>query len=159
MTHPALLDTTVLSYFAVVGRADLPLRLYPHAGTTPAALVEYREGVAGGQLPAEAWDVLPVLELTPEESEFAASLPIGIGAGERTCLAVAKYRDGLLATDDLAARSLALRHGVAVTGTVGILLRCVREGMLAVAEANTLLARMIAAGYRSPVTTLDALLP
>jgi hypothetical protein len=35
-------------------------------------------------------------------------------------------------------------------GTIGILLRCVRERMLAVAEANTLLAGMIAAGYRSP---------
>jgi len=45
-----------------------------------------------------------------------------------------------------------------VTGTVGILLACVRQGYLAQNQANALLTAMIAAGYRSPVESLDALL-
>jgi predicted nucleic acid-binding protein len=81
-----------------------------------------------------------------------------LGAGERSCLAVAISRSGALASDDLLARRWARQHGVEVTGTVGILLACARRGYLAPEQANTLLAAMIAAGYRSPVESLDALL-
>ena len=49
-------------------------------------------------------------------------------------------------------------HGIAVTGTVGILLACVRQNYLSLEQANALLTAMIAAGYHSPVESLDALL-
>jgi predicted nucleic acid-binding protein len=47
---------------------------------------------------------------------------------------------------------------IEVTGTVGILLACVRRDYLDSNQANALLTAMIAAGYRSPVASLDALL-
>jgi hypothetical protein len=47
----AVLDNTVLTNFAIVGRDNLPLLLWPGACTTPAALGEYRAGVATGALP------------------------------------------------------------------------------------------------------------
>jgi predicted nucleic acid-binding protein len=52
------------------------------------------------------------------------------------------------ASDDADARAAARRLGVSVTGTLGI---------LALAQANALLADMVAAGYRSPMERLDTL--
>jgi len=62
------------------------------------------------------------------------------------------------ASDDGTARSAALHHGIPVFGTLGILVACVRLKKLTLPEANGLLARMIALGFRSPVSSLDSLL-
>jgi predicted nucleic acid-binding protein len=54
------------------------------------------------------------------------------------------------------ARAEAARLGVASTGTLGILLRAVREGACDVREADECLAGMIDAGFFSPVRSLRA---
>ena len=52
----------------------------------------------------------------------------------------------------------ARRHGVPTSGTVGILVACVRRGWLTLAQANAQLAEMIELGYRSPAADLENLL-
>ena len=154
-----LLDNTVLTNFALVGQDNLPLRLWSDAArTTTTAYGEYLAGVATGILPADAWRDLIQITLDEEEDAFASRLTVRLGAGERSCLAVAVSRSGALASDDLPARQWAREHGIEVTGTIGILLACVRQGYLAPNQANALLTAMIVAGYRSPVESLDALL-
>ena len=158
VTHPVLLDNTVLCNLSLVGRSDLVFRLWPtRACTTLSVQEEYVAGTASGLLSADAWIELPVVTLTPEEIAFAARLSPRLGAGERTCLAVATHRTGLLVSDDLDARRAAREHDVPTTGTLGILIRCVQLGHLARGQANALLAEMIALGYRSPVDRLDSL--
>jgi predicted nucleic acid-binding protein len=66
-------------------------------------------------------------------------------------------RQGLLATDDLDARRIAQQQNVSLTGTIGILILCVRRGYLSREEADRLLAEMIALGYYSPFDNLDQL--
>jgi predicted nucleic acid-binding protein len=155
MTGLALLDTTVLSYFAIVGHADLIKRVWPReAHATPHVLAEYQAGVAAGAVPAQVWDWLPVMTPTEQELATMRAVSASLHEGERSCIAVAIHRNGTVATDDRDARAVARRLGVPVTGTVGILIRCVHDGLLSAAEANELLSRMIAAGYRSPVTDL-----
>lgn len=159
ITRPVLLDNTVLTNFALVGRTDLAMRLWPAtACTTAAVLAEYGAGVAAGLLPPTAWDRLPVATLTEEEAHFAASLPPKLGAGERTCLAIAVHRRGLLASDDRDARRIAQKHDVATTGTIGILVLCVQQNYLSLEQADALLAEMVALGYRSPVSSMGSLL-
>jgi predicted nucleic acid-binding protein len=159
VTPPILLDNTVLSNLAVIHRTDLVVDLWGSAGCTSAqALAEYEAGTATGVRPSGAWAQLPVLELTSEDEEFAASLPMTLGPGERACLALAVRLRGFLVSDDADARRIAIRHGVIVTGTVGILRDCVREGHLTLDQANRSLATMIDAGYFSPVARLDELL-
>lgn len=154
-----LLDNTVLTNFALVGQDNLPTRLWSDAAcTTTAAYGEYLAGTAVGILPADAWRDLIQVALNEREEAFAARLTTQLGAGERSCLAVAISRSGALASDDLLARRWAREHGVEVTGTVGILLACVRRSYLTLEQANAFLAAMIAAGYRSPVERLDDLL-
>jgi len=155
---PLLLDNTVLTNFALVGRADLVLGLSTEVATTPAVIAEYVAGVAGHGLPANVWNSLFQLTLQPDEQRFADRLPPRLGRGERSCIAVAVHRRGLFASDDMRARLEAQRHGVAVTGTVGILVLNVKLGRLVLEEGNTLLTDMIVQGYRSSVLALDELL-
>lgn len=157
--EPVLLDNTVLSNLALVDHAQLAIRLWPdRACTTSQALDEYEMGVASGVLPGDAWRDLRVVRLTEEESISAARFSSRLAAGERSCLAVAAQRGGLLASDDLDARRTARVWGVPRTGTLGILVLCVQHGYLSRKEANDLLTEMIRLGYRSPVDRLDTLI-
>lgn len=156
--RPVVLDNTVLTNLALVDRADLVKCLWPKtACTTPAILDEYRVGAASGLVPADAWIDLTVVTMSEEETALMASFSTRLGAGERSCLAVAVCRGGLLASDDLDARRIARQQNVPLTGTVGILGLCVRQGCLSRQEANALLTEMTAVGYHSPVDSIDQL--
>jgi predicted nucleic acid-binding protein len=155
---PVVLDNTVLTNLALVDRADLVKHLWPtRAYTTPSVLAEYQAGAAGGLISPDTWADLMVTTLTEEETCLAASFLTRLGKGERSCLAVAVCRQGLFATDDLDARRIAQERRVPLTGTIGILTLCERQGYLSREEANGLLAEMIAFGYRSPIDSLNRL--
>jgi predicted nucleic acid-binding protein len=81
-----------------------------------------------------------------------------LGRGERSCLAVARSRGALFATDDADARAAARRLDVPITGTLGILALAVRLGLLTLTQANALLADIVRAGYRSPLEQVDDLI-
>jgi predicted nucleic acid-binding protein len=105
----------------------------------------------GGWLPVQALE-------SREEQVLYADLSASLGAGEASCLAVSVARSLTLATDDLAARRIANQRRVQLTGTLGILIRAVREGCLSLPTANGILTEMLARRYRSPVHRLDDLL-
>lgn len=157
-SKPTLLDNTVLSNFALVNRTDLFRHLWDNCSTTPDAWREYQSGIALGYLPKEAWETLLLIELTAAELEIAQQLVDALGAGERTCIAVAKSRGGLFITDDRKARQVALEMGVMVTGTLGILVIAVERKILPIDEANQLLVQMIQFGYHSPVDNLNSMI-
>jgi predicted nucleic acid-binding protein len=153
-----MLDNTVLTNFALVGRADLVFTLQGIVcGTTQAVTKEYAAGTTTRGLPTGAWQELQILILQPDESAFADRLPPQSGLGERTCIAVAVQRQTILATDDADARRKAKRHGVHLTGTLGLLALCIRQNVISLTAGNRLLADMIAQGYRSPLLCLDDL--
>ncbi|MGC9520616.1 MAG: DUF3368 domain-containing protein [Anaerolineae bacterium] len=156
MPRPLLLDNTVLSNLAVVERVDLVFRVWPdRAMTTRQVLREYELAEDAGLLPQQAWVNLPLVEMTPDEIAFSETLSPRLGAGERSCLAVAHARGGLFVSDDADARAMARRLGIHVSGTLGVLILATRRGYLTLREANALLAEMIALGYHSPVSELD----
>lgn len=154
-----LLDTTVLSNFAHVRHPDLPRTvLGPHLAVTPGVLAELRAGEQTGRVPSCDWGWLTVLAPTAAESAAAADLERQLDPGEAECLAVALQRGYRFLSDDFAARRLAEAKGVVVSGTIGILLKGIATGVLALAEADRLLAEMISHGYRAPVRSLRELL-
>ncbi len=158
MRNPILLDNTVLSNLALVGQMDLVFRLWAgRVASTPEVLSEYEDAARAGLLPPHAWTDLPVVELTTQEVAMSKTFSRRLGRGERSCLAVAHLRGGLFASDDADARAAARRLGIRVTGTLGILALTVRRELLTLAQANALLADMVAAGYRSPMERLDTL--
>jgi len=151
-----LLDNTVLTNFALLNRPDLVLDLWTGACTTTAVLAEYQAGTAVRLLPADCWQTLTLVDLTPAETAVAQQLAHHPGAGERTCIAVAHCRNGLFASDDADARRAAQTYDIPLTGTVGILLLAGQQKRATLAAGNPLLAALIQSGYRAPITSLDA---
>ncbi|MEX2607865.1 MAG: hypothetical protein WD708_11010 [Kiritimatiellia bacterium] len=83
-----------------------------------------------------------------------------LGAGEASCMAHAAISGGVVATDDRAARRLCGEEGIPVTGTIGILVVCVRKGSLSLSRAEDLHATMVKNGFYSPVVRIgDCLRP
>ena len=158
MPRQIVLDNTVRTNFALVKHTALVLRLWPTACTTAEAMAEYQHGASLSRVPAQAWSKLPIVSLSETERSLADSLSPRLGAGERTCLAVACERHGLFVSDDLDARLSAQRLGLEITGTLGVLVLSVKRKLLSRQAANDALAAMIASGYRAPLDRLDTLL-
>ena len=68
VTVPVVLDNTVLSNFALVGRSDLLWQLWgSELCTTQAVKREYKIGSDGGAVPPMAWDRLAQVILSDDE--------------------------------------------------------------------------------------------
>jgi predicted nucleic acid-binding protein len=147
------LDNTVLSNFAYVRRSDLITKLWKNCATTPQAWGELQKGISTKKSVAGQWDGLALLSLCDEEVAFWQTLP-KMGDGESSCLAMAYYRQAIFATDDSKARAVGLKLGLEISGTIGFLLFAVAKRTVAKSEANVLLRKMVANGYRSPVKDL-----
>ena len=151
-----LLDTTVLTNFALVELPSIPKDLWGNkACTTSEVLEEYATGVETGKLPRVDWTQLKIIILSSEEQLFGVQRFPNLGRGERTCLVIAMLRQAMLATDDHLAPRAAKLQRIQLIGTVGILKTCVQSGLLSQLEAQQKLDQMIAAGYYSPVLKLD----
>ena len=155
----SVVDTTLLSNFAHANRPDLlQLALGKTAVTTATVLTELHQGEVAGLVPRQAWSWLSLITLTPTEGALAAGYRKIVDAGEADCLAVAVTRNGRFLSDDMAARRLAQAEGVAVSGTLGVLLHLIEQERLTLAAADALLAQMRQAGYRASVSSLQRLL-
>jgi len=153
-------DTTVLSNFALAQRPEL-LRMACPEGVLIAAQVmeEIRRGVERGILPPCDWQWLPICTLdTPEEVQLFEHIQRRLGQGEAACLALAVQRGFTFLTDDGDARRWSHRAEIPVSGTMGILVQLVQNGILTIDEGNALLTEMRQKGFYSPVDRLDGLL-
>jgi predicted nucleic acid-binding protein len=156
MSQIVLIDKTALTNFALLQRSELVHEAWPGACTTPAVMAEYQAGVNLRQLPSDCWRKLAVVDLTKEETAVSDQLHPSLGAGERTCIAVAFRRNGLFVSDDYDARRQAQKWGIPVTGSIGILLLAIRQERISLDSGNELLAQLIASGFRSPINKLEA---
>lgn len=153
-----LLDNTVLSNFALVGRIELLTNaLGSQIATTPQVMDEFNDGVARGRVPETKLDWLEVINIEAKEETVFQELLMRVNAGEAACLAVASQRNGRILTDDRDARKLAAQLKIPVSGTLGVLLRLVEIDTLTLFEANEILGQMVSKGYRSPVQKLEEL--
>jgi len=162
-----IFDNTVLSNFLLVNQIELLKSLYQECAWTSIQVVdELTRGIDEGYaylkiaekhlttIAPEGW--LSILNLeTPQENRFYLRFRQSLDPGEAACLSLAITRQMVLATDDKAGRKLGLRYKVNLTGTIGILVRGIREECLTLSTGNQLLKEMIRYGYYSPVKSLD----
>ncbi len=71
---------------------------------------------------------------------------------------MALFRQELFVSDDYDARAAANQNGIALTGTLGVLLLCIRRQHLTLAEGTASLRKPLDTGFHSPVESLDSLL-
>jgi predicted nucleic acid-binding protein len=160
-----IFNTTALSNFAAINRSELlETRYKGRAFTTAEVSNELRQGINGGYVYLKSvWQQIIdpagwLRILTPqtaEEYRLKTEFDNRLDSGEASCLTLAVSRRFIFVTDDLAARRLAAAKSVRLTGTLGILIGLIRDNVLPLHEANSILTGMIRQGYRSPADCLD----
>jgi len=165
-----VVNTTVLSNFAAVGRLDvlrdtaLPLYLPSevHHELLEGQMAGYRfyDNIEQHIYPFDSNGWLHLVAMTNEELRLSALLPTHLHQGERACLCIARQRGWGFLSDDRTARRQAVAWNIPLSGTLGVLSLAVQDGRLDIDRGNILLGEMIKrANYRSPTTDLKLLLP
>ncbi len=158
MEKEIVADTTVLSNFSLVNRSDVLKKLFGVGGlyTTKEVVGELETGINRKVLPRFDWKWIKVLEVKSHaEKSLFSKLNERFGKGESSCLSITLIRGFKLLTDDIDVRKFAQRNGIPVSGTIGVLVAAVAEGVITQEEGNKLLSDMIDKGYYSPVTNLE----
>jgi len=155
-------DSCSISNFALAGAFGIVTDLYGgRAYITEFVAAEILRGIQAGH--ARLGAVTEAVRagrikrtgLRPgKETRLFESLSLSLGLGEASSIAAAKMRGLHFASDDRVARAEAARSGVLVTGTLGILAAAVRDGVCDLKSADRHLAKMIEAGFFSPVRTI-----
>ncbi len=160
------LDTVTISNFALSGAFDLLVNRY---GRSLRVTEQVRAELAAGRIRGyselevveqalAAGSILPAEPMTMPENELFVEVLRILGPGEASCVALAGHRNGIVATDDRAARSACAGRSIPVTGTIGILKALCIDRTITAEEADAILARMVDAGFYSPVRRVSGLL-
>jgi predicted nucleic acid-binding protein len=123
-------DSGPLIALAIIGHLDLLPRLYAQVLAPPAVWEEVT--VQGRGLPG-AYEVsqLPWLEIKAPEMPLLQALVILVDRGEAEAIALANSMpDSTVLLDDSRARRVAERFGIRRIGTLGILRRAKKAGLL-----------------------------
>jgi len=161
-TNATVLNTTALSNFAQVNRAELLLEL-PRLVTVDAVQEELEAGAETHLYIEHALailgDQIPVITPSASAEKVEKQLLESLDPGEAQALAVAEVADGMVVTDDGDARTTAKKRGVDLTGSIGLLVRFVEDGHILPETADGYLKCWIdEAGFRSPARDFDMFL-
>ena len=98
--------------------------------------------------------VLKLVTLSRLERKHFQDLIGHLGKGEASCIACAQEHKAIVVTDGRTARNQCSLMKISVTGTIGILKACVRDGQIPLEQADNVLQKMIAAGFYSPIRNI-----
>lgn len=156
------IDTVTLSNFLGADAAALLVKQYgSRLSITAEVYTELSAGAVAAQINLEplAGDLEAgrVSFAPPSNAAMLKRQQIyrrSLGAGEASCMAHAAASAGVVATDDRAARRLCGEEGIPFTGTIGILVACVRKGALNLPGAEDFHNTMVKNGFYSPVARI-----
>lgn len=120
MPEVVIADTSCLIVLTKIGELEVLRRLYGTVLTTAVVAAEFGK-------PLPEWVRLENAQDTQRQRELA----IRIDAGESSAIALALEKsDSTVILDDYKARQVASRLGVRLTGTLGVLVRATKAGII-----------------------------
>ena len=166
-SRPVILDATVLSNYASTDSVTWLATILDDPQAVPAVRTELKQGREVGYAYLEqAIDVLEsgrigIAETAPEQlQQDYPEVQTRLDPGEAEALVAAHTAGGTLVTDDGPARTLAADYDVALTGSIGLLVRGVVLEELTVERADEWLTTWIEErNYYAPVDSVTAALP
>lgn len=118
MREPVVVDSTCLIGLDQINHLDLLPKLFEPVHAPPE--VEREAGIVPEWLKIDP----------PSNTDLVSALKAMVDDGEAEAIALAAERKWRIVLDDLRARYLAQKMGLKVIGTVGILIRAKRAGLL-----------------------------
>ncbi|MDR3147055.1 MAG: DUF3368 domain-containing protein [Treponema sp.] len=131
-------DTSCLIGLANIGRLDVLKQLYGEVIVTPEIAGEYA-------LALPEW--ITTRKVKDKNTIIALNAFIDLGESSAIALA-AELEDVLLIVDDRRARKVAIDLGLAITGTLGILIRAYEQGVID--DINSAIADLRRVHFRIP---------
>ena len=128
-----IVNSSPIIVLARLGHADLLLRLSPELVIPAAVAEEVAKGPADD--PGRLWATGPGRAAVRADATIPPSIAAwDLGAGETAVLAAAwRQTDCTVVVDDHAARQCAKAFGMSTLGTVGVILRAKRDGLIPMA--------------------------
>jgi predicted nucleic acid-binding protein len=131
-------DTSCLIALTNIGLLVVLAQLYGTVIVTQEIADEYRE-------PLPDWIVVKKVKDTAKVRAYNKFIDLG----ESSAIALAtEFNDALLIIDDLEARRFAESLGFKITGTVGVLLRAYKQGVIT--DINTAMSKLKETGFYLP---------
>ena len=122
-------DTSPLNYLVLVGQIEVLRALYREVTIPPAVLRELR----ASSTPAATleWAIAPPAWLKVRAPKTLAAVSPELDEGEREAIALARQFDAdTILIDEMAGRREAMRHGIEVVGTLGVLLAAAQRELV-----------------------------
>lgn len=157
-------DTVVLSNFLISDSAHILEKRYKGQGVIT---IEVYDEISAGISQINQLKkidmliekrVFSVYPLSMKEHDCFKEMLAFLGKGEASCIAFAKNRGAIVATDDRTAKKQCASMKIPVTGTIGILKASVQDDFITLEQANEVLTNMITAGFYSPVVSISDIL-
>jgi predicted nucleic acid-binding protein len=144
--RPIGCDTTVLLYLGRIGQIDLLPALFDPVWVPEAVTLELDMGRLLRRDTVDPRDLPWVTSVAVSQTMIDALPPNRLGPGEQAVIAGAYAHQGsVVGLDDFQARRLAEALGLPVTGTLGLLLRAKRAGL--VPAVRPLVDAVVAEGF------------
>jgi predicted nucleic acid-binding protein len=134
-------DTACLIGLTNIGQITILQQMYGSIIVTPEVLKEY-----GAPLP----DWIVIQEVSDYKKINAFDKFIGIGESSAIALAM-ETENSTLIVDDRRARQLALNLGLEIIGTLGVLIKAYKKGIIH--NLDTIIASLRETGFRLPPNT------
>jgi len=150
-------DTGPINYLILINAIGVLPKLFERVFVLVAVLAELSDIEAPEEVRAWIRHSPEWLEVRPNpESNDSSPDERALDEGERAAIALARsIRADLILMDDRAGVAVAQQHGLAVTGTLGVLELAARRGLVDLAAA---LGRLKSTNFRYPPPVIDALL-
>lgn len=140
--RPVVSNTTPLISLAEIGLLDVLRQLYGPVIIPPTVLAEYQRGRAAHPQRPDLQGV-PWVAVQPAPTD--PLVPTSLDAGERDAIALARaLQAARILLDERAARAVAMRLGLTVSGSAGVLLAAKQVGIIPMVKPH--LDQMIAQG-------------
>ncbi len=132
MSEPLIVvaDSGPLIALSRVGQLELLPQLFHRVQIPNAVWREVTQGAAEAGRARQRSARRAGLNVVPTNEPTAAAYALLVDEGEAAAIAVARAHDALLIIDDDRGRRLALRLGLRIKGTLGILVLAKRRGLL-----------------------------
>jgi predicted nucleic acid-binding protein len=144
---PLVCDTTLLLYLGRIGQIDLLPALFTPIYVPDPVMLELDTGRLLRPDTLDPRDLAWITPVAVPQDMIDALPPNRLGVGERAVIAHTRAHQGCIAgLDDLQARRLAEGLGLVVVGTLGILLRAKRTGLLS--TVRSLIDALTVQGFR-----------
>jgi predicted nucleic acid-binding protein len=149
-------DSGPLIALSRIGQLELLPQLFSRIQIPSAVWREVTQGAGEGRSGASEVRAATWIDIVSADSTTTAAYALLVDEGEAEAIVIAQARDALLIVDDDRGRRLALRLGLRIKGTLGILVLAKRRGLLS--EVRSLIEALPQRGVHVSQRLIEAVL-